>query len=476
MLILCLPLVAVLGQQLQWSDSTSTVVRKLEAPADSEIVRVDKIFIIGNRRTKERIITREMDIKEGQVYTYGELKELTALDRRKIMNTQLFLGTRLSIIQINEQVVDIIIRVTERWYTIPSPFFRLADRDFNVWLRSQNRDWSRVEYGLRFFQYNFRGLDERVFFYGQLGFTRQLAVRYIVPYIDKAQKNGLDFSISYSENSNVNFITDEHRLIATDSLSNSLRSYVGHIGWSFRPSFFNNHRLLLSYNNIFITDTISQLNPNYFLDGKTQQRSLNLTYQVSSDRRDFVGYPLKGYRWEAQFSKHGLGVFDDINMWRVSGEAARYIPLGKGFFYGGIVRGYLSTLGLQPYANISGLGYGQVWLRGYDAQLIEGQAYLVQQNTLSKRLFAEEFDISSYMPIDQFNSIPLAVYLKAYIDHGYVWNSLGYIENQPLANRYLTGFGVGVDIVSFYDFVLRLEHSWRRDGTSGIFFYFNSAF
>jgi outer membrane protein assembly factor BamA len=248
------------------------------------------------------------------------------------------------------------------------------------------------------------------------------------------------------------------------------------IGWRHRPSFYNNHRLTLSYHNRFVSDTISELNPSYFLDGRTQQRYLNLTYQVSSDYRDFVGYPLKGYRWQASISKLGLGLFDDINMFRVSAEGAGYVPLSKRFFYAGIMRGYLSAPSLQPYANLNGLGYSRVWLRGYDTELIEGQAYLMQQNTLRYRLFAEEFDISRIMPIDQFNTIPLAVYLKAYIDHGYLWNSIDYLENQPLANQYLTGFGLGVDLVSFYDFVLRFEHSWRRDGSSGIFFHFNSAF
>ena len=101
---------------------------------------------------------------------------------------------------------------------------------------------------------------------------------------------------------------------------------------------------------------------------------------------------------------------------------------------------------------------------------------MMQQNTIRKKLFAEEFDLSRIVPIDQFNTLPLAMYLKVYFDHGYLWNDLPYLREQTLANRYLYGYGVGLDIVSFYDFVFRVEHSWKHDGSSGIFFHFRSAF
>ena len=464
------------AQSLDWSDSTSTVKSSNFRPEDDEIVTIDKIFIIGNRRTKERIILRELDIEEGVAYQYKDLLETIRLDRRKVMNTQLFLDVKLSLVHLEKNLVDVIIRVSERWYTIPSPFFKLADRNFNVWLTNQNRNWNRVEYGLRFFQYNFRGLNERIYFFGQLGFTQQLAVRYQVPYIDKAQKNGLEFAVSLSENANTNYITEGHRLIFTDSLNESTYSRRGWVGWRYRPSFYNNHYMELRYNEVAISDTIAALNPNYFLDGANQQQYFQLSYSFENDHRDFVGYPLKGYRWGVEFSKLGLGIFDDLNMFRIRGEAAKYASLGKGFFYGGVGRGYFSSTGVQPYANLTGLGFNQVWIRGYELDAIEGQAFFMQQNTLSKRLFSEEFDISRFMPIDQFNTIPLAMYLKVYFDHGYLWNDIPYLTNQPLANRYLYGYGLGVDIVSFYDFVFRVEHSWKHDGSSGIFLHFRSAF
>lgn len=462
------------SQSLNWSDSTSDEKKKVSA--ESRLITIDKIFIIGNRRTKERIILRELNINEGETFVIDELRDILKQDRRKLMNTQLFLDVNLSLIQLDENVADIIVRVAERWYTIPSPYFKLADRNFNVWISNQNRDWSRVEYGLKFFKYNFRGLNEQVYFSFQLGFTKQLALRYRIPYIDKAQKNGLEFGFSFSETANINYTTYEHRQIFTDSLRDASQSTIGLVGWRHRPSFYKNHYVELRYNDVRIADTIRTLNPQYFLNEGNRQQYMMLSYSFENDHRDFVGFPLKGYRWEAQVSKLGLGIFDELNLFRLSGEFAKYQPLGKDFYYAGIGRAFFSSPKVQPYANLTGLGFNQVWIRGYELEAIEGQAYFMQQNTLRKKIFSYNFDISQVMPIDQFNNIPLAIYIKGYFDHGYLWNDIPYLENKPFANKYLYGYGLGIDIVSFYDFVFRIEHSWKHDGTSGIFFHFNSAF
>ena len=447
-----------------------------ESPHATDWLTVDKIFIIGNKRTKEKIIRRELDLAEGKAYLPDELEEVFKSDRRKLINTQLFLDVSIHQVTLQDHQVDIIIRVAERWYTIPSPFFRLADRNLNVWLTTENRDWRRLEYGLKFFQYNFRGLNERLYVYTQLGFTRQYALRYVVPYLDKAQKNGLELGFSYSEKNNINYTTRNHQLIFTDSLNQAFRAYKGLVGWRFRPSFYNNHFLGLKYTDVWVADTITELNPNYFLKSSNRQQYFSLSYSFVNDHRDYIGYPLKGYRWDASVEKLGLGIFKDINMIRATSSYSRYFALGKGFYYAGSVQGYVSAPRLQPYANFTGLGYSQNWLRGYELDVIEGQAYLIEQNTLSKRILSEDIDISSILPIDQFNHIPINIYLKGYIDHGYLSNSLPNEQNNRLANRYLMGYGLGVDIVSFYDFVVRFERSWRIEGPPGFYFHLNSAF
>ena len=443
--------------------------------ADS-LVTVDKVLILGNRVTQNKIILRELSVRGDTTLSIADLQATIERDKIKLINTRLFLSVAIEVLPIQDQYVDLLVRVTERWYTVPAPFFRLADRNFNVWLTNQNRDWSRVIYGLQFTRYNFRGLNQRLSLLAQFGFSQQFAARYFIPYIDRAQKNGLEFAFRYFNRPNVNYLTEDHRLLFTRNLDFGARTVTGLVGWRHRPTFYTTHAVDLQYVDRLVADTILQLNPNYFLNEGNRQRYFSLGYRIVSDRRDYVGFPLHGHYWEAEAEKLGLGLLEGVDIVRLSGHYAHYFDLGKGFYAASSVRGYLSTPRRQPYANFIGLGYNFVWLRGYELDAIEGQSYLVQQNTLRKRIFARQFDISPVMPLPQFSTLPISIYLNTYLDHGYLRNAIPYEQSDRLSDKYLMGYGLGLDIVTFYDFVLRVEHSWRIDGRRGVYFHIRSAF
>lgn len=442
----------------------------------NSLVTVDKVLILGNRITKNKIILRELSVRGDTTLSLAELQAAIERDKIKLTNTRLFLSVAIEVLPIQDQYVDLLVRVTERWYTVPVPFFRLADRNFNVWLTNQNRDWSRVIYGLQFTRYNFRGLNQRVSLLAQFGFSQQFAARYFIPYIDRAQKNGLEFSFRYFNRPNVNYRTEDHQLLFTRGLDFGARTVTGQVGWRHRPTFYNTHSVDLRFTHRQVADTILALNPTYFLNDNERQRYFTLGYRVVSDRRDYVGFPLKGHYWEAEAEKLGLGVFKEVDILRLSGNYAHYFTLGNGFYAATSVRGYHSTPRRQPYANFIGLGYNFVWLRGYELDAIEGQSYLVHQNTLRKRIFSRNFDISPVMPLPQFSALPIAIYLNTYLDHGYLRNAIPYEQSDRLSDQYLLGYGLGLDIVTFYDFVLRVEHTWRIDGGRGFYLHLRSAF
>ena len=78
-----------------------------------------------------------------------------------------------------------------------------------------------------------------------------------------------------------------------------------------------------------------------------------------------------------------------------------------------------------------------------------------------------------------FRRIPFAVYLKTYFDMGYARNYDFYEvegQNTRLSNKFLYGTGVGLDIVTFYDLVLRLEYSINAERETGFFFNFKKEF
>ena len=79
-------------------------------------------------------------------------------------------------------------------------------------------------------------------------------------------------------------------------------------------------------------------------------------------------------------------------------------------------------------------------------------------------------------PLEQFRHFPYAFYLKSYFDIGYASNTQNYEGNQFLADKLLFGGGLGLDIVTMYDIVVRLEYSWNSIGDNGFFFHIESEF
>ena len=49
------------------------------------------------------------------------------------------------------------IEVRERWYIFPVPFVKTVDRSFGEWVKDQDMDMNRVNYGIRIRHYNATG-------------------------------------------------------------------------------------------------------------------------------------------------------------------------------------------------------------------------------------------------------------------------------------------------------------------------------
>lgn len=444
-------------------------------------VQIDRIFIIGNRITKEKIIKRELSLTEGQKQSREKLAELIEADKNKILNTRLFLSANISIIDVDNQKIDLIVRVVERWYIFPFPLLELADRSFNEWWTNQNRDLSRINYGLKLYKYNMRGMNETLILNAQFGFTKLFGLQYNFPYIDRAQKIGLKVSGFYSENNNLNYLTIDHRMQDLDSIKT--RSWMRKrvmfgLDLNYRRSFYNIHTFSLNYFNNQIRDTVAVLNPFYFLDGANRQRFFNLEYNFRRDLRDFVSYPLNGFMLQGNISKLGLGIYNDINQVEFSLSYAQYADLGKGFYLSGLFSGRTTYPDVQPYIANNGVGFGSNIIRGYDLYVIEGQHFIMNKTTIKKKIFSHRQKLGKFIPLEEFSTFPIDIYFKAFFDSGYIRNNWSFPENSNLrfTNKYIYGGGVGLDIVSFYDMVMRFEYSMNGFGESTFIFGIDSEF
>lgn len=434
------------------------------------------IQIEGNKKTREYIIRREMTLHEGQQIAADALDELLAMDRKRITNTRLFLSVNTTIIPLDSTHISILVELKERWYVVPVPIFKLADRNLNDWWTNQDRDLSRVNYGLKFNHYNFMGRAEKLALIAQFGYTRSFRVAYYIPYIDKTRKNGLGLNLLYYDNNNLALRTVNHKRVFINNDDQQLRkTHAAGITVTRRESFYTTHFAQLNFYNDVFADTIMRLNPEFLPRKNSSLNYFMLTYGLRRDLRDNVSYPLKGFHFVGSTTKTGLG-FDDVNIFEVAGTAGFYQPLAKRIFLTNVISTRVSTPKVQPYHLLRGLGYGFEYVRGLELYVVEGQHHVLNKIDLKWQLLKHEFDLAEIMPIEQFSKVPLALYPKIFFDVAYVSMRNPLPENDTLVNKPIWGTGVGVDIVSFYDFVFQLEYSMNNLYERGIFIHINRNF
>jgi len=440
----------------------------------SRVVVIDNILITGNKKTKDHIILRELDVAKGEKYSFGELLKLLEADRNKIYNTSLFNVVEIQTYDLSEERVVVQVDVKERWYLYPIPELDFVDRNFNDWIQNHGADWSRVNLGIKFTQYNFRGRNERIAFLLQGGYTKKAGIQYTIPYIDKNQRTGISVRADFSENTNTAYNTIDHDRKFVDSELIIRREGSVGLAITRRHSFYNSHNFGFEYRNLWVGDTVLSLNPNYFRNDGNRQRMFIVGYTFISDHRDIIAYPLTGYKFKISAIKKGLGFYDDVNMFSVFATYSKYWELKNKYFIANKISAYMSFPENQDYVNSKGLGYGNEIIRGYELWVIEGRSYFLNKTTFKKELLSFTKNINA-IPLEQFQTFPLAIYLKTYFDIGYVTNLLGREENDQntrLTNDFIWGTGVGLDFFTAYDLVIRTEYSVNSELQGGFFVHF----
>lgn len=446
-------------------------------PTANPVLVVKHIAIQGNKLTKNAIILREMDIAPGDTLLAASIEATLQRNRNQIYNSRLFNDVTIQITAQQEQLIDLTVAVEERWYILPAPIFELADRNFNEWWVTHKRSLQRTEYGFLFVQENFRGRRELLKTLVQLGFTKKIELSYVVPFVDKQRKTGINPFISYITNREIQYITlnNKQQFYRDEEQIMRLRFKAG-IGFTRRPNIRTNHYLNFTYFYNTVADTIKALNPNYFLNGKTRQQYLHARYEFSEDHRDIAAYPLNGYFFGFQVAKSGFGVKDDVNLLTLSARYSRYFPLANKFYALAHARARVSFPQQQPYFNQEGLGFGSNYLRGYEYYIVDGQHFALLRTALRFQAVNVKLINPLFKKLTQFRTIPFAAYLKVYAETGYVTDRY-YYQYNPLANTWLASGGVGIDLYSFYDKVFSIEYSINRhDQKGGIYFNFNYTY
>jgi len=431
---------------------------------------VSEVKIIGNKTTKEHIILREFPFEVGDTIRAEELDEILERTRSNLFITSLFNFVTVEAAYFQDIYLSIIVTVEERWYWWPLPIFEVQEPNFNTWWEDKNFD--RVNYGIYLAKENFRGRKERLRFKFQGGYTEAAAVKYSVPYINKNQTKGIDLSFSYSRNHEVNYTTiGNKRAFYQDDNKYLKKEIYGSFAYVLRPKLYNSHSFQVSFSNVDIADSVLYYNPEFLSLNNTTTSFFSLTYFLKRDKRNNKFYPTEGYIYDFQLTQSGLGIFDEeINNSFVQTSYRKFIKLLPRTYWGGLFRAKYSFTD-SPYGLMSGLGYRNHVVRGYEYYVINGNHFGLFKTQIRYALVDEKVVKIKPLPFDKFNKIPISIYLGTYFDAGYVSeNTSG--TNNFLNETWLYGGGASLDFVSYYDIVFRFEYSINRLNEHGLFIHF----
>ncbi|MBP6656566.1 MAG: hypothetical protein KA284_01845 [Bacteroidia bacterium] len=448
------------------SDTTNTTV-----DSASVLLITDQIVLIGNKITKPRIIYRELTFKAGDTISLKDISLRIKRSEENLHNTSLFNSVKITWLQ-EKNKVNFYILVTERWYVFPLPIFEIAERNFNVWW--ETKDFSRVIYGGTLNWYNFRGRNEVLAVTARLGYTQRLSFYYSLPALTKGQKSGLTFSLAYSRNHQTSISTQENKIVYyKDSEIFTRREAGGSIVYSYRPGLNVTHNFEVAYRHADVEDTVVTLNPNYFA-GSNEVNYTTLRYFLKIEHRDLAVYPLKGNYFDIELIKNGLGFLnDDIDLSYAVTHYKHFWPLSKRFHAGAGLSAKYSFQSKMPYYFTKGLGYSRDFIRGYEYYVMDGEHFALMKTGIKFTLLPKKEVYASFIPLNKFATIPFAFYLNLFSDFGYVSDSQ-FKETNFLNNSWQYGYGAGIDFVTYYDMIFRLEFSRNKLGESGFFLHFTS--
>ncbi len=441
---------------------------------------ISDIQFKGLKKTKERIVRRELDFVEGDTLQLSTLTAKLQENEKRLLSTALFNIVKSNIENWDTEAKKATVSFTfvEAWYLYPVPIFELADRNFNVWWNEQGRSLDRVDYGIRFDHINLTGRRDYLKLKYQLGYTRKYELKYTYPYLDKAQQWGIITNLFYADNRELSYVTlgnkptffstpDDRRILKRLRLGAELTR---------RSGLYAYHSFKLEYHNNRVDQVVADLNPDYFFNGNTGLKFLFLQYQYRIDKRHFFQYPDDGWSADFTLKQEGLSWLGNFSNTAVLGSLEYYHSFNDRWIWASNVRAKTNiTRDPIAFANNTGLGYVQDFIRGYELYVQDGTDYVHHRMYLSFKFLDKLLNFDRYMPVHQFKLLSLKSYIRGQIHLGYA-HEPRYTDTNEQNNRLLIGYGPALDILMYNNFLFQIEYTYNHLGESGLYIHNEIAF
>lgn len=442
--------------------------------ADDRLV-VDGFEISGNKVTKEFVILRELVFRQGDTIMKMELIPFLQRCKENLLNTSLFNFVHFDAKHLPGNRIIIQIEVTERWYFWPIPIFEYAERNFSEFIK--NREWDKLVYGAWLQWNNFRGRSELLRGKIRLGYINEYALSYDVPNLGKRQQHGISSGFNINHQNEVNVESVSNRPVEFMPVERPAQIRINAFSrYTYRRKFYSTHTLRMEYFNIAVSDSVAEVNPDYLGEYRTSLGYFQLGYEFRHDVRDSKVYPLDGFMVKLKADKLGLGIIPEFPYpaVRLTGVLMFHQPLAdRVYFYNTTKIRYTSEKHLPHILN-GGLGY-QAFMSGYEPYVLDGSDYFISKYNLKFEVIRPTAWTIPFIGMEQFNKIHYAIYVNVFADAGYVNNKFPNPTNN-MVNDWQFSTGIGLDFVTYYDQVLRIDFAINKYREYGVFFHIETPF
>ena len=433
-------------------------------------IQISAIAIVGNKKTKEYIVLRELPYHVGDLIAKDSLVYYNTLAQQQLYNTSLFMDAEVSSSSNDSIHYSITIQLRERWYLFPIPAFKLVDRNFNQWWNEEHRNLERINYGINFRESNFTGNNDKLSVGLIAGYTHQAIVRYQFPYLDKKLRYRIGVGVQFFTQKEINTSTFEDKQIfskTNDIIQKGNRSYLNLF---YRHNLYVRHALQIGGGQNEISDSAFLIQPALFPNLSRSFSYIDFLYSYSKAKFDYNAYPTNGSATEFS-AYHRFSDKSGLSSVQFRKIFAR--PLSKNNFILLESNTAIKFLPNHNYTDAKLMGYGNMQLYGLDYYVIDGNAGTLLRAEWHHALGG--FTVKNLVAKKIIPEVKYRFWLKAFTNLGYVYAERP-INNTKLANTLLRTAGVGLDILSIYDFVLKIDYSLNQLGDKGLYLHYGLNF
>lgn len=445
-------------------------VSKVDAIAQQDSVLVipemyvSRIIITGNEKTKEEVISRELETKEGELL---DIKKLES-DINRLYNLGLFTKVDVQPLPVSFDSIIILYDVNESIYLLPIPQGGIKES-------SLKKIWG----GVNLVHNNFRGMNEKLGLSFGIGYDPFIRASYSNPWIGKQERYSFSSNIGYSR-------TNRRYLDRSQNTSNiridDLPEYKLN---QFDVDFtLNRHlekdislSLTAGYNFYEVTsDQISGITGSD--DGKDSY--LNIELRLRFDTRDLLSYPTTGALHSVSLSKVGLFT-KEVDFLRIKTDYKRFLNIPISNDYGVIWANRISSSigfgGNIPEYLEESVGQRE-YIRGWKNIYFGGDSRILMSTELRipviKPGFIDGKDIPllNKLPIVNEFSYKYGLYFTTFFDSGTVWDK----DSRLVDFKFRNGYGVGLNMILPFNIIGRLDVAWRKNSSANLFYSLNASF